>query len=92
LLSKTVKDLVEINRGQIHDAFEYDGVVKAVLQNSMRLLKIFEDPVSEEGKVIEPASSDATNPFKEKEDMAEMDPHTDFSLSATKIIDNEDQL
>lgn len=89
LLSETVKDLVEINRGQIHDAFEYDGVVKAVLQNSVQLLKIFEGPVSEEDKIIETVFSDATTPFEEKDDVAETDRYTDFSFSAREVINEE---
>lgn len=80
LLSETVKDLVEINRGQIHDAAEYDAVVKAVLQNSLGLLKIFEGPLPEPGKVIETESPSRATIFDEEDGT---DPHTKISLPGT---------
>jgi type II secretory pathway component HofQ len=85
LLSETVKDLVEINRGQIHDAAEYDAVVKAVLQNSLGLLKVFESPLPEPGKVIETESPNRAIAFDDEENGT--GPHTEAPLPG--IIGND---
>ncbi len=84
LLSETVKDLVEMNRGQMRDAFDYNGSVKAVLQNSLRLLNVFDGPVPEEGKVIDTTSSDGTMPFEGEEDKTGLDNPPDSLLSSNE--------
>ncbi len=86
LLSETVKNLVEINRWLIHDALDYDRSVKAVLQNYLKLLEVFDSSLPEEGKVIDTTSSNGAIPFTE-EDVNGTDSSVGSLFSSNNIED-----
>lgn len=53
LLSNTVDDLTQINKDRIRDALDYNGSVQTILEESLKLLAIFNITPKEEGEVVD---------------------------------------
>ncbi|HEX6482175.1 MAG TPA: hypothetical protein VF043_25305 [Ktedonobacteraceae bacterium] len=68
LLSKTVDELVTINRDRIRDAVDGNGSVKDVVEDTLKLLGVFSRAASKNANVIDGSLLNKDVPFETEED------------------------
>ena len=90
LLATTVNDLAAINSERLRDAFDSNGLVRAVLEDSLKLIAVFTEPIRESKEVIDsPLLNEDTVANAEEEETGPIttsDPTPSFENGTTNSI------
>ena len=88
LLSNTVDDLILINKDRIRDALDYNGSVQTILEESLKLLAIFNGSSKTEGKVVEVETTFSDRAHITKNEEGSIERNTEETLRSIPTSNN----